>query len=94
MHILAGPHIGHKGDDAPVFVIGKGQAGFLFGLPQDTFFGAFPLLELAADADPLVLVLILLLFDPMEHKITALVFDIAKGGLLAHKTASLSLEKL
>ena len=88
VHILTGPDVRHKGDDAPVLIIGEGQAGLLFDLPQDAVLRAFPVLELAAHADPFITVFVLLLFDPVEHEITAVFFDVAKGGLLAHDDPS------
>ena len=67
VHIFTGPHVGHKGDDAPVPVVGEGEAGLFQHLPADAVLGAFPLQELASHADPLVPVFVLLLFDPVEH---------------------------
>jgi hypothetical protein len=60
--------IGQEGHDTPAPPGGQGQTRLLFGLPQEALVGGLLRLEFAADADPFVLVDIVLLFDPVEHQ--------------------------
>ena len=81
VHILRGPPVGDKGDDPPVSVVGEGKPGLLPGLPEQTVLRALPVLELAPDPDPLVLVQIVLLLDPVEHQVLLSPADIAQRGI-------------
>ena len=80
-HILRGPPVGDKGDDPPVSVVGEGKPGLLPGLPEQTVLRALPVLEFAADPDPLVLVQVVLLFHPVEHQVLLSPADIAQRGI-------------
>ena len=90
MHILRFPLIGNKGDDAPVAVLREKEASFLPCLPQQALLRALILLKLAANADPLVVVEIVFLFDPVQKQHIVPSQHIAQGGifhgafLLAH----------
>ena len=63
VHILRHPTLGDKGDDAPVLIPGQVQAGLLPDLPQEAVLRALVRLELAAHADPLVLVYVVLNYE-------------------------------
>ena len=46
---------------------------------MNAVFGRFPFFELAADADPLVLVDVVLFLDAVEKQILAVLFDVAES---------------
>ena len=82
VHVLALPSVGHEGDHTTVAVVRQGQARLLQRLAADALLGAFALLALAAHADPLVAVQIVLLLDAVEHQVFPLrVLNIAKCGV-------------
>ena len=68
MHVLPFPPVGHKGDHAAVAPGGQTQTGFLAHLAQQAFVRAFVLLQLAAHADPLALVFVVLLRVSVQHQ--------------------------
>ena len=79
-HVLPFAAVIEKGDDASALKACEGQAGFLHGFPADTIVGAFLSLEFSADADPLILIDIILFFHPMEHEYLVSPGDIAQTG--------------
>src|SRR5699024_2624913 len=78
VHILGGQAVGDKGDDPPVAVVRQGEAGLLAGLPEEAVLRALLVLELPADADPLVLIQVVFLLDPVEHQVFVTPADITE----------------
>ena len=78
MHIFRGRLVGDKGHQSPVAVVRQRQPRLLPGLPQDAVLGALPRLELAAHADPLVMIDVVFLLHPVEHQVFLAPLQIAK----------------
>ena len=70
-----------EGNHTPAPPVGQLQAGFLIGLPQQALIGGLVSFKLAADADPLVLIHIVFLLDPVEHQDLISTGDVAKGRI-------------
>lgn len=66
-------------DDAAVLGADEREACFFERFAVDAIFGRFPFFELSANADPLVLVDVVFLFDAVEQQVLAVLFDVAKG---------------
>ena len=81
MHVLRAPFVGDEGDDAAVAPACEDEPRFLPDLPQQTVLRAFALLNLAADADPFVLVFVHFLFHPVEHQVVPAPFQVAQRGV-------------
>ena len=81
VHVFSFPSVGNKGDDAPIGVIRESKPRFFPYLPGDAVFGAFAFLKLAADADPFIVIGVVLLFHPVQHQILAVPLQIAKSGM-------------
>ena len=69
----------------------SGTTSFLFSnavecSPEQALLRALPLLALAANADPLVMIQVMLLFDPVEHQNLVPPGDVAQRCIL-HTTA-------
>ena len=80
VHVLGFGAGVHKGDDAPVPVVRQGKAGLLPGFPEDALLRALPVLKLAAYTNPLVVVHIVFLLDPVEHQVLVpVIFQVAEG---------------
>ncbi len=67
-------------DKPPVAPVGDGEARLLPDLPAHAVLGALARFELAADAQPLVLVDIVFLLGAVEHQILLALFQIAECG--------------
>ncbi len=80
VHIL-GPVAIYKRDDAAVAVVRQPEPGFFEHLAADAVLRALAGLKLAADADPLVFVFIVLFFHAVEHQILPVPLQIAKRGV-------------
>ena len=99
MHVLRGPAVGDKSDQPPIAVFRWGESGLLVHFPEHAVLGALPVLELAADADPLALIQIILLLDPVEHQTLTALTDVAEGGVdhgripPFHNSAALSIAR-
>ena len=81
MHVLRDLAVGDEGDQAPVGVVREGEARLLPDLADEALFGAFLVLKLAADADPLVLVDVVFFLDAVEHEVLPLALDVAERGV-------------
>ena len=83
----------------PIAVFRWGESGLLVHFPEHAVLGALPVLELAADADPLALIQIILLLDPVEHQTLTALTDVAEGGVdhgripPFHNSAALSIAR-
>ncbi len=62
VHVFRDPPVGDEGHQAPVAVVGEGEAGLLPHLPEQAVLGALLVLELSANADPFVVVEVVFLF--------------------------------
>ena len=69
----------YKSQDAPEPVVCERQTGLLLRLPEDTVLWTLPAFKLSADADPFVLIDVMFLFDPVDHQIFFIFFDITKS---------------
>ena len=90
LHHLARPLIGgvevdelghiapDEGQQAPAAPVGQGQACLLLHLAEKTVLRAFEPLEFAAHADPLVVVVVVLLLHPVEHQVGVVPLQIAQ----------------
>ena len=58
--------VADEGDYAPVFGPDECESCFFKRFAVDTVFGGFPFFELATDANPLVLVNVVLFLDAVE----------------------------
>ena len=81
MHPLGGPGVTVKIHDAAIDRRVHRQAGLFAHLAQGASQRILARLKLAADADPLVVVDVVFLFDAVQHQVRAVFFKIAKGGL-------------
>jgi len=81
VHLLGGPDIMHKSDDAAIAPLGHGEARFLKDFTPHAIFGALPFLELAAHANPFVVVLIVFLLGAVQHEVLTAALKITLGGL-------------
>jgi len=70
----------HKGQQSPGAVARQGKAGLLPHLPHKAVFRAFKPLKFAAHTHPFVVVVVILLFDAVQHQVSVLPLQIAKGG--------------
>ena len=73
--------VANEGDDAAVLGTNQGEARFFQRFALDTVFGRFPFFELAADADPLVLVDVVFFLDAVEQQVLAVLFNVAECGI-------------
>ena len=69
----------YKSQDTPEPVVCERQTGLLLRLPEDTVLRTLPAFKLSADADPFVLIDVMFLFDPVDHQIFFIFFDITKS---------------
>ena len=81
VHIFGAVLVRYKGDNPPVPPAVQGESGLLQHLPAETVLGALPGFELAADADPFILVEVALLFHPVEHEVFLAPLEITEGGI-------------
>ena len=77
VHMFAFPNVGDEGDDTAVAPLGDGEASLFEYLTQHTVLWALPFFELAAHAEPLVVVEVVLFFGTVKHKVLVTVFQIA-----------------
>ena len=82
----------NKGQQAPGAEALQSQASLLLHFPQQTVLRAFKPLKLSAYTDPFVVVVVVLLFDAVQHQISVLPLQIAKsraedGKFRVHKCA-------
>ena len=80
VHIFA-VAAGDKRHNAPIRPACQRQPRFLSHFAKHTFFRTFARLKLAAHAQPLVMVHIVFLFDPVEHQGASFPFNITKRCL-------------
>ena len=81
MHPLGGPWVTEKIHDAAVNRRVHRQAGLLAHLAQGAGQRVLTRFKLAADADPLVVVDVVFLFDAVQHQVRTVLFEIAKRCL-------------
>ena len=81
MHVLCLPDVGDEGDDAAVAPLCHRVARLLPDLAQHAVLRALPFLELAAYAEPFVVVEVILFLGAVQHQVLRAVFQIAEGGL-------------
>ena len=79
VHVLDAPFVGHKRDESAEARIEHGEPRLLLHLAHGAFLGAFAALELSADADPLVAVLVVLLLGAVEDQIASVLLDVAES---------------
>ena len=71
VHLFSRPDVVYKGDNAAIAPLGHGKARFLIDFTPHAIFGALPFLELAANANPFVVVLIVHLLSAVQHEVLA-----------------------
>ena len=76
VHVLVVVNVVHEGDDAAVAPFRDGEARLLPHLAQHAVLGALPFLELAAHAEPFVVVEVVFLLGAVQHEILAAAFKI------------------
>ena len=74
VHVFVVIDVMHKGDDAAVTPFRHGEAGLFPHLAQHAILGALPFLELAAHAQPFVVVEVILFLGAVQHKVLAAAF--------------------
>ncbi len=81
VHLLGGPDVVDEGDDATIPPRGDGKARFFKDFAPHAVLGAFAFLELAAHANPFVVVLVVLLLGAVQHEVLAAALQVTLGGL-------------
>ena len=76
VHVFVVVDVVHKGDDAAVAPFRDGEAGLFPHLAQHAVLGALPFLELAAHANPFVVVLVVLFLGAVQHEVLAAALQI------------------
>ena len=76
MHVLVVIDVVHEGDDAAVAPFRDGEACLLPHLAQHAVLGALPFLELAAHAEPFVVVEVVLFLGAVQHEVLAAALQI------------------
>jgi len=82
VHILGRVDVGDEGHKPAVAVLRERQPRFLQHLAADAVLRAFPVLKFSADADPFVVIFVVLLFYAVEHQILSIALKIAERRLL------------
>lgn len=77
VHVFVLINVVYEGDDAAVAPSGDGEARFFPHLAQHAVLGAFAVLELAAHAEPFVVVEVVLLLGAMQHEVLAAALKVA-----------------
>ena len=78
VHIFARPHVRDERHKAAIAPAREREPRFLAHLAAEAVLRALPRLELAADADPFIAVLVVFLFRAVEHQILAAALHIAE----------------
>ena len=81
VHLLGGPDVVDEGDDAAIAPRRNGEARFLKDFAPHAILGAFAFLELAAHANPFVVVLVVFFFGAVQHEVLAAALQVTLGGL-------------
>ena len=79
MHVFTGIEIRNEGNDASVAEGSYGQPRFLPYFTTHAILGTLTVLKFSAHADPLVVILVVVLFGAVEHQIASVLLQIAKG---------------
>ena len=79
VHVFDAPFVGHERDESAEARIEHGEPRLLLHLAHGAFLGAFAVLELSADANPLVAVFVVLLLGSVEDEIASVLLDVAEG---------------
>ena len=85
VHVLHAPHVGDEDDETAQPVIGHRESRLLLHLAERADVRRLARLELAADTDPLVLVLVVLLLRPVQNEIPTVLLKIAQRGFPSAK---------
>ena len=81
VHLLGGPDVVDEGDDTAIAPRRDGEARFFPHFAPHAVFGTLPFLELAAHANPFVVVLVVLLLGAVEHEVLAAALKVTLCGL-------------
>ncbi len=81
VHLLGGPDVVDEGDDAAIAPRRDGEARFLKDFAPHAVLGAFAFLELAAHANPFVVVLVVFFLGAVQHEVLAAALQVTLGGL-------------
>ena len=76
VHVFVVIDVMHEGDDAAVAPFRHGETGLFPHLAQHAVLGALPFLELAAHAQPFVVVEVVFLLGAVQHEILAAALQI------------------
>ena len=71
VHVFVVIDVMHEGDDAAIAPFRHGETGLFPHLAQHAVLGALPFLELAAHAQPFVVVKVVFLLGAVQHEILA-----------------------
>ena len=77
-HIFQAFLSGHKGHQTPEPVVRQRKPCFFPHFPKQTLLRTLRPLKMPADADPFVLVDVMLLLHPVKHEIFIILFDVTK----------------
>ena len=78
VHVLVFIYVVHKSDNAAVAPFRDGEASLFPHLAQHAVLWALPFLELAAHAEPFVVVEVILFLGAVQHEVLRSAFQIAK----------------
>ena len=77
VHMFVVVDVMHKGDDAAIALFSDGESCLFPHLAQHAVFRALPFLELAAHAEPFVVVEVVLFLGAVQHEVLATALQIA-----------------
>ena len=81
VHLFCWPYIMNKGNDAAITPLSDGEARFLKDFAPHAVLGALPFLELAAHANPFVVVFVVFLLGAVQHEVLAAALKVTLCGL-------------
>ncbi len=82
VHLFCWPYIMNKGNDAAIAPRGDGETRFLKDFASHAVLGALPFLELAAHANPFVVIHVVFFLGAVKHKVLDAAFQVTLCGLL------------
>ena len=71
VHLFGGPDVVHKGDNTAIAPLSDLKARLFADFAPHAVLGALPFLELAAHANPFVVVLVVHLLGAVQHEVLA-----------------------
>ena len=80
VHVFRFPDVGDEGDDAAVAPLRDGEARLFANFTEHAVFGALPFFELAAHAEPFVMVQVVFFLGAVKHEVAGAAFQVAEGG--------------